>query len=149
MGNWERSLLVIAGAILLLPATCSVAFTPMTIMSLSGYEVGSNDPRSVFAGRLFWVSLGFAVALGGVRLLHASKRGTWSDPFPRWLSLLTGLVLLLPGVSAAFAIWAAVSRAVAGGGTRDEDVIFLAVTAPIFVVLGVYNLWRASRPRAA
>jgi hypothetical protein len=143
MSNWERVLLVIVGAILLLPATCSVAFTPLTVMSLSGYEVGSSDPRGVFAARLFYVSLGYAIALGGARLLHASKRGSWSAPAPRWLSICTGVVLLLPGVSAAIVIWGLVSGAWSG---RHEEHIFLVVVAPVFVILGVYNLWRAWRP---
>jgi len=146
MSNWERVLLVIVGALLLLPATCSVAFTPMTVMSLSGYEVGSGDPRGVFAARLFYVSLGYAIALGGVRLLHASKRGSWSAPAPRWLSVCTGLVLLLPGVSAVFVVWVLVSGGLAGHGARNEDYIFLVVTAPVFMILGAYNLWRARRP---
>jgi hypothetical protein len=145
MSNWERVLLVIVGAILLLPAVCSVAFTPMAVTSLSGYEVGGRNPHAVFAARLFYVSLGYAIAFGGMRLLYASKRGNWSAPSPRWLSICTGLVLLLPGVSAAIVIWGLVSGAFAD---RSEEYIFLVIVAPFFVVLGAYNLWRATRPPA-
>ena len=137
MSNSERVFLVIVGAILLLPAACSVAFTPM----MFSYEVGG----SAFAAWLFYLSLGYAIALGGLRLLHASKRGNWSAPAPRWLSICSGLVLLLPGVSAAIVIWGLISGAFAD---RNEEYIFLVIVAPFFVILGVYNLWRAMRPPA-
>ncbi len=136
MTRWERALLLILGAMLLLPATFSVAFTPMTILSLNE----ARDPFGVFAGMLFWVSLGYIIALGGVRLLYASKHGSWSVALPRWLQLLTGLVLLLPVVAAAFAL--------AGRGANDEGTIGLVVVAPIFIILGVYNLWLSRQPRS-
>jgi len=139
MSNWERALLVIVGAILLLPGTCSLILTPMMVESLFSSRSGS----SAFAAWLFYLSLGYAIALGGVRLLHASKHGSWSAPAPRWLSICTGVVLLLPGVSAAIAIWALASGAL---DSRDEGAIFLVVMAPTFVILGAYNLWRARRP---
>jgi hypothetical protein len=144
MATWERALLVIVGTLLLLPATCSVAFTPMTIMSFD--VTGVSDHRTVFSGMLFWISIGYIVALGGVRLLHASKRGSWSAPYPRWLSILTGTVLLLPGLAAAFAISELVVRSSTGQSTHDEGAIFLVVMAPLFIVPGVYILWRSRRP---
>jgi hypothetical protein len=139
MTRWEQALLLIIGAMLLLPATASVAFTPLTIMRLYEYRGGGRDLHGGAAGLLFWISLGYIIALGGVRLLHASHRGSWSVPFPRWLQLLTGLVLLLPVVAAAFAL--------AGRGANDEGTIGLVVVAPIFIILGVYNLWLARQPR--
>jgi hypothetical protein len=139
MSNWERVLLVIVGAILLLPGACSLVLTPMMVGSLSG-----SKGSSAFAAWLFYVSLGYAIALGGVRLLHASKRGSWSAPAPRWLSICSGVVLLLPGVSAAIAIWGLASGAL---HSRDEGAIFLVVMAPIFIILGVYNLWLARKRR--
>ena len=139
MSNWERALLVIVGAILLLPGTCSLVLTPMMVGSLFSSRGGS----SAFAAWLFYLSLGYAISLGGVRLLHASKHGSWSAPAPRWLSICTSVVLLLPGVSAAIAIWGLASGAL---DSRDEGAIFLVVIAPVFVILGAYNLWRARRP---
>lgn len=141
MSKWERALLVIVGAILLLPGACSLlVLTPMMVGSLF-----SARSSSAFAAWLFYLSLGYAIALAGVRLLHASKHGRWSAPAPRWLSICTGVVLLLPGVSAAIAIWGLASGAL---DSRDEGAIFLVVMAPTFVILGAYNLWRARRPPA-
>ena len=140
MSNWERALLVIVGAILLLPGAGSLVLTPMMVQSLSSSGGGSG----AFAAWLFYLSLGYAIAPAGVRLLHASKRGSWSAPAPRWLSICTGVVLLLPGVSAAISIWGLASGA---SDSRDEGAIFLVVMAPIFIILGVYILWRTSKRR--
>ncbi len=146
MGNSKRILIFLAGAVLLLPGGCSLAVTPVSVMSLFGYDIGIGDPRGIFALGLYFASIGYAIALCGVYLLRSLWDDSWSIPVPRWLSNSVGVLLLMPGVSAAYVAWEFISRAMAGRPPNRENLI-LVLIAPAFVAVGVCILWRTRKAR--
>jgi hypothetical protein len=146
----QRILLLCAGLILLLPAQCSLAFTPMMLLGLFGPGEQFRDTTGYLPYALFFVPPGYAIALGGVRLLQAAVRGTRPATTPRWVLVFAGVLLLLPGLSGIHVIWEAVSRAWDGRPAPSDDaLILLPILAPAFVAVGVYILARARRQRPA
>lgn len=145
MSNWLRLVLVVVGGALLLPGACSMAYTPITVMSLFGYDIGLGDPSGLFLFGLYFASIGYALALGGALLLRAALAGELSEPPAKWLTT-GGALLLMPGVSALALLVELMPRLSDGRGFAPETYGMMAV-APVFAAIGAFLLWRAWRKR--
>jgi len=147
MNNLLRVLLIVVGGALLLPGACSMGYTPLTVMSLFGYDIGLGDAFGMFLFGLYFTSIGYALALGGAYLLRAAVKGELSEPPAKWL-IAGGALLLMPGVSALILLVQLIQRLSEGRGFAPETYQMMAV-APVFAVIGAFLLWRAWRRRPA
>ena len=136
-----RIFLLVSGVILVLPAGCAAALTPVMFLSAFGPDPLGAEPGETFADLLYFVPLGWATVLGGVQLLRCANRGSLSVPAPRWMLATAGILLLMPGVS--FLLSLGIMPRILGptNPQRMENLTVILLT-PVWVALGAYLLWR-------
>jgi len=147
MSSLKRLLLAVMGAILLLPGGCSLMFTPMLLISAFGRDpIGLGAAGEFFSVALYCVSVGFAIALGGVWLIKCALSRNTVAPVPRWGLTAAGVLLLMPGVSITLDwSWGYLARALHPANPQwGLNASFVAL-APVCVGVGVFLLWRAHR----
>jgi hypothetical protein len=146
----QRFVMATLGAILLLPGACSARFTPLFVRSASGRDPLGIDARpwEMFFVFLYFVPIGYAIALGGGWLIKCAYSNA-SPMAPRWLMATAGILLLMPGISVA-ALFAEgdVARTL---GPRNPQAAFnlsIVLLGPVLAAAGAFLLWRAkARPR--
>jgi hypothetical protein len=136
-----RIFLLVSGVILVLPAGCAAALTPMMFLSAFGPDPFGGTPGETFADLLYFVSLGWAITLGGVQLLRCANRGSLSVPAPRWMLAAAGILLLMPGVSFLLSL-GIMSRILAPTNPQQIENLTVVIFTPVWVALGAYLLWR-------
>jgi len=143
MSGVMRVLMVVVGGLLLLPGVCSAVFTPKLLISVSGRDpLGIGDAAEFFTLALYCVSVGYALALGGVWLI---RRGTRQGPpvaAPGWLLATMGVLLLMPGVSILLDwFWGYLARALEPTNPQWGTNFTFVILAPVFVAIGGFLLW--------
>jgi len=143
MSNVMRFLMVIVGGLLLLPGVCSAVFTPMLLTSASGKDpLGLGDAAGFFTLALYCVSVGYALALGGIWLIRLAIRQGPPVPAPGWLLAPMGVLLLMPGVSIVLDwYWGYLARALDPTNPQWGTNFTFVILAPVFVAIGGFLLW--------
>jgi hypothetical protein len=141
MSALVRIFLLVSGVILVLPAGCAAALTPMMFLSAFGPDPFGGTPGETFADLLYFVPLGWAITLGGVQLLRCANRGSLSVPAPRWMLAAAGILLLMPGVSFLLSL-GIMSRILAPTNPQQIENLIVIILTPVWVALGAYLLWR-------
>ena len=136
-----RIFLLVSGVILVLPAGCAAALTPVMFLSAFGPDPLGAEPGETFADLLYFVPLGWATVLGGVQLLRCANRGSLSVPAPRWLLAAAGILLLMPGVSFLLSL-GIMPRILAPTNPQRMENLAVVLLTPVWVALGAYLLWR-------
>ena len=150
MSSGTRFLMVLVGALLLLPGGCSALFTPMLLTSMFGKDpLGIGEAAEFFTLALYCVSVGYALALGGVCLIRLAIRQGPPVPAPGWLLATMGVLLLMPGVAIVLDwFWGYLARALEPTNPQWGTNLTFVILAPVFAAVGGFLLWRVrQRPR--
>jgi hypothetical protein len=113
----------------------------MMFLSAFGPDPFGGTPGETFAILLYFVSLGWAIVLGGVQLLRCANRGSLSAPAPRWLLAAAGILLLMPGVSFILSL-GIMPRILSSTNPQQIENLTVVIFTPVWVALGAYLLWR-------
>ncbi len=91
MRDLQRFVMAALGALLLLPGACSAKFTPLLVKSASGSDPLGIDARpwEMFFVCLYFVPIGYAIALGGGWLIKCAYSHD-SPIVPHWLMVAAG-----------------------------------------------------------